>query len=96
MLAPPHPAKIYNIINSLEMSKACGHDNIPPYFLRVGSEFFALILSSYFSCLFELGFFLKALKTAKVIPSFNSGNNKLIKNYRPISVLSRLSKILKK
>ena len=64
VLAPLHPAEIYYIINSSDTSKACGH-NIPLYFLRLGSEILAPILSLHFSYVFELGFFQKSLRQKK-------------------------------
>jgi len=36
------------------------------------------------------------MKTAKVIPLFKSGDNNVYKNYRPVSVLPSLSKIIVK
>jgi retron-type reverse transcriptase len=42
------------------------------------------------------GIFPDKLKTAKVIPIFKKGDPTLFKNYRPISVLSTLSKVLEK
>ena len=46
------------------------------YFLRVGNKVLAPILSYYFTCVFELGFFPQILKTAKVVPIYKSGNKK--------------------
>ena len=37
--------------------------------------------------------YLKALKSAEVIPIFKSGNKKMCVNYRPISLLTPFSKI---
>ena len=38
-------------------------------------------------------FFQRNEKLAKVIPVFKSGDDQLISNYRPISLLSSISKI---
>ena len=51
---------------------------------------------SYSENAFELGLFPKIFKTVKVIPIFKSGNKKHIQNYRPISLLPSLSKVLEK
>ena len=96
ILKPPSLIEIHNIINSLNLHKACGHDNISSYFLRVGNKVLAPVLSYYFSCVFELGVFKQIFKTAKVVPIYKSGNIKLLNNYRPISLLSYLSKVLEK
>ena len=46
--------------------------------------------------MFELEIFPKFFKTAKVIPIYKSGPKNLVHNYRPISLLPCLSKVLKK
>ena len=45
---------------------------------------------------FTQGIFPNILKIAKVVPVFKSGNYLDCSNYRPISLLSALSKILEK
>ena len=74
MLDPPQPIEIYNTINSLNLHKAYGYDNIPSYFLRLSNEVLAPILSLLFLHVFELGYFPQIFKTAKVIPIFKNGN----------------------
>ena len=96
VLDPPQPIEIYNIINSLNINKACGYDNISSFFLRMGGEILAPILSLCFSRAFDLGIFPSIFKIAKVVPIFKSGNKQIVKNYRPISLLPTLSKILEK
>ena len=44
----------------------------------------------------ESGIYPEALKVAKTIPIFKKGSHHLISNYRPISLLSNLNKILEK
>ena len=89
-------------MNSLILSivsiptKPCGYDNISSYFLRLGAEIFAPILSVYFELALELGIFSQIFKTAKVIPIHKSGNKQLVQNYGSIFLLSCLSKILEK
>ena len=56
----------------------------------------APVLSYYFSCAFELGVFPNYFKNAKVIPILKSGNKNLVSNYRPIYLLTTLSKVLEK
>ena len=45
---------------------------------------------------FNTGIFPERLKLAKVIPVFKKGDSKLINNYRPISLLPVISKVLEK
>ena len=86
--------KLFNIINNLNPNKACGYHNISSYFLRVGAEILAPILSVYFELALELGIFPQIFKTAKVIPIHKPGNKQLVQNYRLISLPPCLSKIL--
>ena len=45
---------------------------------------------------FQSGVFPKAMKTAKVTAIFKSGDHRLASNYRPISILPVLSKVIEK
>ena len=42
------------------------------------------------------GKFITSFKTAKVIPIFKNGNQTIVSNYRPISLLPTMSKVLEK
>ena len=96
LLDPPQPVEIFNVINSLNPHTASGYDNISAYFLRLGNEVLAPILTAYFTWAFEKGIFPSTFKTAKVVPIFKTGNKNSVNNCRPISLLPSLSKVLEK
>ena len=87
--------EIYNTINSLDIHKASGLDNIS-FFLRIGNKILTPNLSVFFTMYLCSNIFPKFFKTAEVIPVFKSRNKQLIKNYRHISLLPCLSKVLEK
>ena len=66
------------------------------FFLMAGAIVIAPILSILFNACFKFGIFPSNLKVAKIIPVFKSGEKNYVNNYRPISILSCLSKILEK
>ena len=84
------------LINTLNPSKASGKDDIFSFFIRLETEVLAPFLSVHFRYCFELGFFPSIFKTAKVVPIFKSRNKHLFQNYRSISLLPCLSKLLEK
>ena len=96
VLEPPQPIEVFNAIISLNLHKASGYDNISSFFLCLGNEILATIMSVYFGVVFELRFFPQIFKTAKVVPIFKTGDKHLVRNYRPISLLPCLSKVLEK
>ena len=65
-------------------------------FLRLGNKVLAPFLTAYFEIALEFVFFPHIFKTAKVIPVFKTGKRNLTNNYRPISLLLSLSKVLEK
>ena len=93
---PPNSLEIYDAINALNPHKACGYDDISAAFLRLGNEVQAPFLTAYFEIVLEFVFFPQIFKTAKVIPVFKKGKRNLTNNYRPISLLPSLSKVLEK
>ena len=62
----------------------------------MGNEVLATILTAYFTWAFEKGIFPCTLKTTKVVPTLKTGNKNSVNNYRPISLLPSLSKVLEK
>ena len=83
------------LILQLDDSKAPGPTDIPTKILKIAAPVivpqFKLINKS-----FELGVYPNSLKLAKVIPIFKAGSKLEVNNYRPISLLPTLSKIIEK
>ena len=87
--------KIYNAIHSLNNKKSFGVDTISSYFLKVAS----LVITPYLMHLFNVfnnGLFPEVLKVCEVIPIYKSGDKTKVNNYRPISLLPSLSKVMEK
>ena len=93
---PPRINEVINLINSLNLSKAVGHDNIAPYFLRVASNILAPALCYFFDNAIQFGVFPPNCKIAKIIPLFKAGKKEEVNNYRPMSILTCLSKTFEK
>ena len=87
---------VFLLLNTLKISKACGHDKIPPKLLRDSAIVIAPILSHIFNPSINTGIFPKDLKTAVISPLYKSGSKTECSNYRPISILSAVAKIFEK
>ena len=87
-----HIDPYFNLKNSTSM----GHDNLPISLLKSCNLELSPILAHLTNESLSSGVFPDTLKIAKVIPVFKSGDNRCITNYRPISVLSNISKIYEK
>ena len=94
--APTCPAEIINIVNSAKTKKACGYDNIDPYVVQQVIPLIATQLAHIFNRSFTTGIVPNNLKIAKVIPIYKNENPELFANYRPISILPSISKILER
>ena len=88
--------EIENIIQSLNPKKAIGPNSIPTDILHFLKTQISLPLSVIFNISLRTGIHPELLKTAKIIPLFKKGSRLSTKNYRPISLLSNLYKILEK
>ena len=95
-MEPPRVNEVLNMINSLNLNKSVGHDNLLPYFLKVASTILAPALCYFIDNAFRLGIFPQSCKTAKIVPLFKSGNTQSFTNYRPISILTCFAKIFEK
>ena len=95
-LTPTYPAEIDKVINSFLSKKSAGPDNIPVKFFKLGSPALSTILTEMINECFISGIFPQSLKLARVVPIFKAGPKDLRSNYRPISILSVLSKLFEK
>ena len=80
----------------LKTNKSPGYDDISSNVIRNCYENIKPVLFHIFSKSINTGIFPDALKIAKVLPVFKSGDDFLLSNYRPISVLPVFSKILER
>ena len=96
VLLPTDPVEVKSIIISLKNSSACGVDQIPISVIKSVIEHISPILASLINFSLQEGIFPNALKVAKILPVYKSGNHMHITNYRPISLLNCFSKIYEK
>jgi hypothetical protein len=90
------PEQVSAILNKLNVNKATGLDLIPAWILKQCSCTLAKPLTHIFNKSIESCMVPSLFKQAKVKPLFKKGNPCLASNYRPISILPVLSKVLEK
>ena len=90
------PHEINKFISEIKPKKSSGLDEIPTFLLHKFSPNILIALSHIFNLSIAQGVYLDAFKTAKVIPILKKGSALVVNNYRPISLLPELSKILEK
>ena len=88
---------IESLIKTLDSSKTIQKDNIPTKIIKENMDIMSNIFHDNISKCFSEYFFLDDLKRAEVIPIFKKDIKKdsknLKENYRPVSILSNISKI---
>ena len=87
---------VIDIISTLNVDKAVGHDIISNRMLLAVKNEIAKPLSMLFNRSIQEMFFPDQWKIAHVIALFKKGDKSLPSNYRPVSLLSCVSKILEK
>lgn len=88
--------EIDSLIMNLRRDCAVGWDNISARILQSSRAVFVPILTHICQLSLSTGVFPKAFKKAIVFPVFKNGDRHDVSNYRPISVLTAMSKILEK
>lgn len=88
--------EIYNIIKSLPNKKSTGLDKINKNMITIIFNQYSDFLTNLINLSFDQGIFFSKLKKSLVVPIFKQGSKNDFNNYRPISLLSLLSKIIEK
>ena len=85
---------VLHFINKLKPSHSCGCDKISSNILKIIAKEVSPCITLIINQTLSTGIFPSKLKTAKVIPVYKKNDKTLLKNYRPISVLPVVSKII--
>lgn len=85
-----------SIINNLKTDSAAGWDRIPTKFVKLAKSELIPVITHLGILSFQEGVFPPVLKRSVIHPIFKGGDRDNINNYRPISVLPVISKILEK
>ena len=99
----PH-SFVYFEVNSAEKKKQIlsfkyipsNIKSIPSFAYKCIADVLSLVLAKLINQSFEEGIFPSCLKTARVIPIHKAGSKFKVNNYRPISTLQFLSKVIEK
>ena len=92
---PVTPLEISNICKTLKNSKQ-PFDHVTVPIFKNTLNIHVGVLCEVVNLIFTSGIFPGGLKIARTVPVFKSGDKKEISNYRPISVLPFISKIVEK
>ena len=93
---PTNEEEIERIIRKLPNKKSSGHDNIDNVLLKELSPGLFSVLTLVFNESLQEGKFPEIFKLAEVVPLHKGKTTTVIDNYRPISLLCTISKILEK
>ena len=84
------------MLKGLSPRKATGLDDLPARFIRDGAEGIAYPISNIFNLSLKKSAVPDEMKTARVILLYKKNSKLEPGNYRPVSILSTLSKILER
>ena len=94
---PVTPKMVKKVIVNLDSSKTSGPDCIPVVVLKNCEPKLSYILDERFSMCLKESCFPDCWKVSSVVPVFkNVGERSTAKNYRPVSLLSVVSKVFEK
>lgn len=83
-------------INTLKNNVKCGDDDITSEMIKNNHRFLLGPLAHIINLVFSKGIFPRILKKAIIVPLFKQGDRKLTTNYRPIALISTISKLIEK
>ena len=89
------PSRALKLLNGVNARKATGIDKISNRILKIAAPIIYGSLTDIFNLSIASNVFPSDWKVAKISPVFKSGNKSEANNYRPISVLPTIARVLK-
>ena len=96
LLSPSDKNEIISIMSALDSQKASRPNSIPIKILNLMKNDISDQLSVLFNFAFSCGSFRTILKTNKIKPNYKKDSQLTYSNYKPISLLSNIGKILQR
>ena len=85
---------VFKKLQEVNVAKATGHDNIPKKILKIAAPVISLSLADLFNLSITINASPDDWKVAKVFPLFKSGERNDPNNFRPISVLPTVERLV--
>ena len=95
-LTPTSTTEITKLLEGLPNKRSSGHDNVNNLLLKELVKQISPILEVLFNESLTTGQFPDKMKIADVVPLYKSKEHDIVDNYRPISLLLTISKVLER
>ena len=95
-LSPTSSDEVDQLVRKMKASTTSGHDGISSNLLKAVLPEINSTLIHIFNLSLSTGVVPSQLKIAKVVPIYKAGDSHLFNNYRPISILPSISKVLER
>ena len=89
-------SEVVEILRNLDTNKAAGPDEIPARILKKTAEKIAASLAEFCNKSLLLETLPEEWKLANVVPVYKKENKEHVENYRPVSLLSVVSKVMER
>ena len=87
---------VFNLIRKLEINKSTGLDCIPARFIKDGAPILKGPITHIINKSIYTNEVLQGFKEARVKPLYKKNNRQEVSNYRPVSILNIISKVLER
>ena len=96
IIEPTNNDEVLSIIKQFKNSKATGPNSLNTIFLKKCAKELSEPLALLFNMSFSNGIFPESLKLANIIPIHKKDDKTFVNNYRPISLISNIDKVMEK